>query len=77
MKLEYTIAYVADDTYTYEVITVGSHKIRTGVHHVFGDVFVKWRVPRNAPGQMKYCVQSFETAPYSGVTRDCTPIYIS
>lgn len=77
MRLQYTVAYVADDTDTYEILTMGKYGIRTPVHHVNGDVFVTWLVPRNAPKKMRYCVESHETGRYSGVSRDCAPIFIS
>ena len=77
MKLTYEITYIESDTSTYEVLTVGTHRIRTPAHHRKGVVVVKWRVPKNARRQMKFCVTSFERSPFSGVSRDCAPIFIS
>jgi hypothetical protein len=77
MRLQYSFGFIASDTNTYEVLTMGKYTIRTPVHHLDGDVLVKWRVPKNAPKQMKFCVKSHETAPYSGVSRDCAPIFVS
>jgi hypothetical protein len=77
MRLEYTFGSLDNDTRTFEILTIGRYKIRTKAHHLDGDVFVKWRVPKNAPARMRFCVQSFELSPYSGVSRDCALVYIS
>ena len=78
MRLQYTFESIASDASTYEVLEMGKYRIRTGVHHLEADVFVKWLVPKNAPKQLLFCVQSHEVAPYSGVSeRDCAPIFIS
>lgn len=77
MRLEYTFGAIASDTNTYEVLTIGKYTVKTRVHHLDGDVFVRWLVPKSAPKQMKFCVQSFERPPYSGMSRDCAPIFVS